>query len=52
MQKPLVVDDSYDDEVEVDAFNAHPRKGGQKEVMQQPGDDGTEELETKEGKKP
>lgn len=46
MQKSFVIDDSYNNEIEVDV-NAHPCKGI-KEVVQQPSNDGTEELDHKE----
>lgn len=44
VQKPFVVDDPHDDEVQVYAFNAHPGEGRQEEVMKQPSDHGADQL--------
>lgn len=44
MKEAFVVDDADHDEVQVDALDAHPGERRQEEVVQQPGDDGAEEL--------
>lgn len=45
VQEAFVVDDADDNEVQMDALDAHPCKGSQEEIVQQPRNDRAEELE-------